>query len=468
MALVTGIEIDDRHLKVIQGEKEETGIKINKFSLLNFSSLSQTSQQIASFFRKLNLSSQRIILFIPRAKFSVHYVTFPTQSMEELNEMAKFRAKRQFLYTKEEIMHGFRAIGRDGTGTKTMLLVVRETVVKNYLQLFNNVKINPSVVTVNALGLANWFSLIFPSQEKEICLIDLDNYSTVVSILNKGKLVFSREINKGWEQVKDEDLRLGEIASEIQYTLSAYEKEELGPKIEEFLVTGAVKGGEKLAKVLQDTLGKEVRFLSSLEKFGIEKTAEEEFSPYREGYSLAKVLGCFASDEEFEINLIPKIEKKTTVKRISLPTLSPIWRETLLYFWFFFSLGFIFFWEAHRQNVYLNQLRAQHRLISKRIEALEEKQKIIGLILSHLRRPVTFLEAFRELTGSLPSRTFIQRLDFRASRKELKINGMAGSSNEITQLMENLQNSSLFKDVNQKYVRAGKEGYTFQIDIQIK
>ncbi|MCM8765688.1 MAG: PilN domain-containing protein [Candidatus Omnitrophica bacterium] len=468
MALVTGIEIDDRHLKVIQGEKEEAGVKINKFFLLNFSLLSQDSAQIVSSLKKLNLSLRRVVLFIPRTKFSVHYVSFPTQNPAELNEMAKFRAKRQLLYTKEEIMHGFRAIGRDGTGTKTMLLVVRETVVQNYLKVFNEARINASIVTLNALGLANWFGLIFPRQEKDICLIDLDNYSTLVSILNKGKLVFSREVNKGWEQFKSEELHLGEIASEIQYTLSAYEKEEFGPKIEEFLVTGAVKGGEKLAKTLQETLGREVKFLSSLEKFSLEKAAGEEISPYAEGYSLAKVLGCFAEDEEFEINLIPKVEKKPRVSKISLPALSPLGRKFLIYLWFFSSLGFIFFWEAYRQRTYLKQLRTQFKLVSKRIEVLEDKQKIINLILTHLRRPVSFLKVFKELSVKLPPRTFIQRLDFRASRKEMKISGVAGSSLEITQLMENLQNSPLFKNVNQKYVRAGKEGYTFQIDIEIK
>ncbi|MCM8778923.1 MAG: pilus assembly protein PilM [Candidatus Omnitrophica bacterium] len=468
MALVTGIEIDDRHLKVVQGESEATQIKVNKFFLLNFTSLSQELPQIVSSLKKINISSRRTILFIPRTKFSVHYVSFPTQNPEELNEMAKFRAKRQLLYTKEEIMHGFRAIGRDGTGTKTMLLVVRETVVQNYLKVFNEAKINPTIVTINALGLANWFELIFPQQNKDICLVDLDNYSTVVSILNRGKLVFSREVNKGWEQFKGDDSRIVEIASEIQYTISAYEKEEFGPKIQEFLVTGVSKGREKLAQALQETLGKEIRFLSPLEKFNLAETEKEEFFKAEEQHSLAKVLGCFSSEEDFEINLISKIEKKPAGIKISLPAFSPAMQKFLVYLWFFLAVGFIFFWEAHRQKVYLYQLRSQFRLISKRIESLEEKQKIINLILDHLRRPASFLEVFKELTGSLPPQTFLQRLDFRSERNELKISGFAGSSEEITRLLDNLQNCPLFKNVNQKYVRAGREGYTFQIDLQIK
>lgn len=350
-----------------------------------------------------------------------------------------------------------------------MLVVVRESVVSNYLKVLSEARINPSIVTINSLGLANWYNLIFSNQNRDICLIDLDNYSTLISILNKGKLVFSREVNKGWEFLKADDIHLGEMVSEIQYTLSAYEKEELGPVIKEFLVTGITKGGEKLAQSLKEALGKEGGFLSPLEKINFDKTLGIDIINQVEENSLARVLGCFEADKEFEISLIQRIEKrKAAPMGISLPSLSPLLRKILVYIWFFFALGFIFGWEIYRQNVYLNQLEKHSKLISKRIRILEERKKVIELILAHLSRPASFLDVFKELSVSLPPRVFIQRFDYRYPRKELKITGIAKAPEEITRLMENLQNSILFKNVEQKYVRAGREGYTFQIDIQLK
>jgi len=468
LSKIVGIEIDDHAIKVIQAENEGSGFSITKFMSSRFSSLSEELPRLATTLKGLGLDTKRVILFIPRSKFSVHYVSFPTKDPLELNEMAKFRAKRQLLYSKEEIMHGFRIIGSDPKGdSKIMLVVVREDVVNNYLKTLTASRINPFVITMNALGLANWYHHRFPQQNKDLCVVDIDFKTTVISVLNRGKLVFSREVNKGMEVLETSEAGASEIVMEIQHSLSAYDKEEIGPAMKEILVTGAVKGIEKLAMVLREALGMEVNFLSPLDGLILDEAVKEGVLGQAQDFSFSKVLGSLAAAENFDINIISRGAEK---KKSALSLYQTRILQILLYVWFFASIGAILGWEVYRQNSYASKLKKQLWAINKRIEALENKQKAINLTLAHLNRPASFLHVFKEIAEGLPPGIYLRRFEYRNQKKEVVIDGSATSSEEITKLMDNLQSSNLFKQVNQKYVRASgtKEGNTFQVEIQFK
>jgi Tfp pilus assembly PilM family ATPase len=467
MSHIVGIEIDDQMLKIIQGESEGQKFSISKFLSLHFSSPAEESVRIVSAIKSLNLDTKRVIFFIPRNKFSVHYVSFPTKDPKELNEMAKFRSKRQLLYSKEEITHAYRIIGLDPKGaTRIMLVVVRQDVVNNYLKPLMASRLSAFIITMNSLGLANWYGWHFAQANKDICLVDLDKRATNIGILKAGKLVFSREVNKGLEIFENSAERVSEIVMEIQHSLSAYDKEEIGPAMKEILVTGATRGIEILANSLRQTMDIEARCISPFEGVDFKEEVRQEILNQAEDISLAKILGCLAREERFDVNLVPP---ETEKKKTTVYLLQTKYATALLWLWFLVCLGAIVGWELYRLNSYASKLKAQLKIINKRIETLENKQRVVNLILGHLNRQGPFLEVLREIAISIPDGVLLRRLDYNRQKKNVVLDGTSSSSEAITRLMQTLQDSTAFKMANQKYVRSGgKEGNVFQIEVQLK
>lgn len=459
---IAGIEVADQMIKVFQGKVKGDTFFVSKLDIKSSSSLSEALDQLPNLIK--NLDTKRIVLFVPRNKFSVRYLGLPTKNIIEIRDMVKFKAKKQFVYAQKEVVHSFRIVGVDKRGhSKVMLAVSSKDAFQNYITPFKTLKIDPEIATMNSSGLANWYKLRFPEQKKTVCLVDLDWKETNICILSKGNFIYSREISIGVETIRGESQGLDNLIMQVRRSVSAYNKENIGPKIESIVITGAVEEIEKLTAKLKQTSELEINSVSPLENVNFDKSINDAMVQVSNRTSLAKVLGALSDFKNFKINFFAE-EREEKEKRLSF------YRQVAFYsiisVLLFSSIVAIIGWEFYRKIVYLEQAKELTQTINERVERLKARKKVVEKVLSHLKREGTVLNVLREIAKSAPPGVSLRRFDYRYGRRKVNIDGIAKTSDQVTRFMRNLQSSYFFSSVSQRYVRGTRKGEkTFALEI---
>lgn len=451
---ITGIEIGDKLIKAFKGKRMKDTLKVSNLIIQNSPSLSEALDKIPKVLKKLQ--PQNLVLFLPCSKFSTKYLKLPTGDPSEVREMVKFKAKKQFLYAQKEVMFSYNIIAKTPQGQyKVMLVVSRKDIVDKYLSPFQNFGIKPDVVTINSLGVKNWYNLKFPRNKKNLCLVDLDWTHTNVCILNKDKFVYSREIKRGVESIRGSNKGLDEIIMQLRRTVSAYDKENIGPKIEAIVITGAVEEIEQLCLKLKQNSDLEIDYISPIEKVKFNESISEVMIQVTNRMSLAKVLGALKPLGKFEINFFEE-EKEEKKRKLSF------YKKSIFYGLVFTLLSVSIIgtigWEYYRKLSYVTQLKKVNNEIEARIKKLKKREGVIEKVLSHLKREGTILNVVKEIGKGLPQGVMLKQFNYRYDRKKVSINGVAEKSGSVTQFIRNLRKSSLFNTVSQKYVRDSQGG----------
>jgi len=459
---ISGIEVSNQIIKIFQGKVENGTFHISKLYIKNSSSLPDALSQLPTLIKELD--TKEIILFIPRNKFSVRYLSLPTKNANEISSMVKFKAKKQFLYAQKEVVHSFTIIGTDARGhSKVMLVVSSKDAFEDYIVPFKKLRVKPVAVTMNSLGVVNWYKLLFPQEKRTICLIDLDWNETNVCILTKGKFIYSREISRGVESIRGGPQAIDDLIMQIRRSVSAYTKEDAGPKIEAITVTGAVEEIEKLSSKLKETSELEINAISPLKKVSFDESINDTMIQVSNRISLAKILGALSDSENFNINFLAEQREQ---KEERLIFYKEVTTYTIIFVLLISSIVTITWWEFHRKLTYLQQT---HQIVQKlqiRIDKLRTRKEIVGKVLSHLKRDGTVLNVLKEVAESLPEGVSLKRFNYKYDKRQLSIDGIAKSSQQVTTFIRNLQSSSLFSTVSQKYVRGIREDEkTFAIEI---
>jgi len=87
------IEIEDNQIKFSSVEFKENKFFVLKLGIFKKPLGDKEKKDIAKAFVH---SSDKIVVSIPRRKVSMHYQSFPSQKIDELQKMAHFQALKQF------------------------------------------------------------------------------------------------------------------------------------------------------------------------------------------------------------------------------------------------------------------------------------------------------------------------------------------------------------------------------------
>ncbi|MDP8216337.1 MAG: hypothetical protein P9L98_03330 [Candidatus Kaelpia imicola] len=376
----------------------------------------------------LHQNEESVIFVIPRREVSIHYHSFPSQKDEEINQMAGYQALRQFPYKDLNVLHSANVLFKISNGyTKVMLAVVGEETLNKYVSELTRF-ILPNRVTINSLGVVGFYKMI--RKDKDRVLIDIDNRSSNLCIIGGGKLLFCREINKGFYFIKDNGIT--PWLKEVSNSIAAFNKEKLNQDIRSLTIFGP-----RHISFMEDRRASlpfdDVEFIYQ-EKF-ISK--EEDFQFFGENseeiYSLVKLLGL-SSIQVPEFDLMPIGIAQRVVKK-------SLYRERKRAGVYFVLAALICMLivglEYKREEVYLDRLKSFVNSVSPAVKTLEMRKKINRVFLKHSRDAI-FLDLFKELVDIVPDNILLRRVDYEKN-SQLVIEGISSNADSIYELYENIK-----------------------------
>ena len=418
-----GLEIEDDHIKFCQADFYAGKFEIHKLGIFSLPLSPETTQFLRKTFRNWGSA---VRASIPRRKVSVHYPVFPSHKKEEIHHMAHYQALRQFPYRDINVNYSVSILSRLSQGTRVILAVVGEEIINRYLSEVKGF-ILPTAVTMNSLGILNFYKKIRGNQERIILALDAEYTNFVIT--SGGKMLFCREINKGYRIIEEKGVESWQ--AEILHSVNSFNKEGISSPISGVSIIGP--GNIKFLK----------EEISSLPFDDLEFIYQEDFirrgegceilGEKREEYLLAAVLGL-AVMEEMEIDLTPSAIIQEIYKRRVFKQKK---QAVLLWTVVFLEILCLFGLEYRRRKLYLRDINSVLRELNPTIQKLEEKKKVVDFFLSRSKMPF-FLDIFDKIVTTIPQGVFIQRLEYERE-SEIRIEGKSSSPQLIYDFYKSLK-----------------------------
>ena len=415
-------------------------------------------QEIHLFLRTNVLGQDNIVLGIPRRDIILRHLELPAEVAGNLKQAIQYQVQ-SFEPTEEDSYYfDYAIVNRTGKNKRLsiLLVMVRKSLLDNYLQLMYELGIQPALVTCSTLALTNLFLRNSKNlQDKTYILADVAPSSLELLVLHHGMPIYSQESlkvpNLSWK-----DLILKEINEAVS-------RIRLGPEssIEQIVLAG--ESSEEAYDALKDEIPG-CALLQSITH--LKSTAESRRYLQEAGTATGLAYTSMTRNPVVKINLLPD------AFRFKQPRWAYITAAVLGLVILLLLAGMLF----HRQVQDRRSLQELDREISSlkapvaRVQELrrqtEEREKEINTIEDLYRKKDAALEVLQELTIIIPDDTYLNNFLYRDGSISI-----AGLSDSATELIPILENSPLLHNVVQRgnifrNAQTGKDQFSIEAELE--
>ncbi len=337
----TTVDIGSHSIKAVRMMKNRDGISIIDTGIIDLPpdtlengkivDISIISSELETLFKRMNYHPKNIITTVANNNLLIRNLEVPVMSEDELAEAIKWEADDQLPFPVDQARFDYIILERDAEKIKVLLVAVKNEIVENFINPFENLGVDPRVLNVQPMAL---LSLLEYQGEltEPVAVLNIGDSASQVTIGTKNNIHLSRTIDTGgkdftetliegmgfsYQQAEDykmengiennneeehqEELDLdslqiattgmsGEeainslassLAEEISRSLDFFSMKNRGRKVNKIYITG---GGSKL-KGLKEVISKEtnseirdIETFKGLEIDKIEKPEDEMFT----------------------------------------------------------------------------------------------------------------------------------------------------------------------------------------------
>lgn len=193
-----GIDIGLKSIKVVQIERRNKTSIIKKYTEYEYpvkkcflDDMSIISG-ILSEIRK-TLSCRKCISAISVGKAYYRCIKMPEFTLKELKQVISWEAKDFDLMFNEEYVWDYEIIKKYEKGIQVLLTAAPKDLIMNYLRAFENSGLHLIALEVYPLATARFFSHV--DRKNNIAVICFSEGNCEITFLEKGKLIYTRNIN---------------------------------------------------------------------------------------------------------------------------------------------------------------------------------------------------------------------------------------------------------------------------------
>jgi type IV pilus assembly protein PilM len=410
----------------------------------------------------------------------------PVMPYEEIGKALRWELKDQVSFDIDEAVIKFIILGeneyQDGAKRIELItLVYRESDIEKRTQELKDIGLNIQNMMPLDFALSAYavYSRLIPEQEK-IAIVDIGSIRTIISVIEKGKLYFTREIGVGGDSITDamtgvfitdkgrievskdeaermkeehgipEDIKLlsmvrpvlEKLANQIRSSLEYYESQFRSERIKGLILAG---NGSRL-KGLPEYLSKEIRV--------------EILDVLPEN---ACAIGL-ALSVDTDFNMLPekfRREKKRLVQGLSLRMASIVF-------------GFIFLLSYSLLSVKAMNLKKEAGVYRLNWEELKDLNSLKTT--KHALRTAIAAISYREINTGMAMKEFsnlvlpglkLDSLIIKGNEPNVRIAGVIKNGNRLSEFMSILEGSDLFENVKLGFSKKN-EGYGLEaLDFEI-
>lgn len=210
---VVGIDIGTASIKLVEFSKSSGYFKLETYGVAQLtygssvtegkSPLSVTINTLRELMARASVKSKKIVASLPTSTVFVTVIDIPTSSGNEQRRAIEFEAKKIIPIPLEDVAVSWNVIPPADPKEKTdkqsiLLTAVPNHVIANYLKVFQELKLDPIAIEVEATALAR--SLI-GNDTSTVLIIDVGSKTATVNLIDRGYIYFSKNVNVGGEAI---------------------------------------------------------------------------------------------------------------------------------------------------------------------------------------------------------------------------------------------------------------------------
>ena len=261
MARLLAIEWDASEARVAVGRARGAGVVVEQAFTIPLpkraASDGPTGEKeigaaIAAALAQHGLSRSEALVAVGRANIELRFLTTPPTPPEELPDLVRFQAMRQFTTLGDDWSLDFVPLeeNRDG-GINVLAAAISPELVKQIRETCTAAGITCSQLVLRPFATA---SLLIGDQADNRCrmLVDLLSDEADLTVMAGGKVIFPRTIRLPVSDVGDVQGRA--LLGEIRRTVIAAQNQLGGRKVEQVVIFGDAKHHSPLKKLLEEEL----------------------------------------------------------------------------------------------------------------------------------------------------------------------------------------------------------------------
>jgi len=427
-------------------------------------------EALARAFRTLGLNKNRVVLSVPRHLVTARLLELPSVDPKEIQGMVNLQVGKQTPYSKEEILFDYTVIGPGREGYSRILLVIaRRNLIHERVEVLRKADIRVGKVVMSSEGTCQWFRIAIGRQKAQaergkVVVVDMDsNYSDFL-VLDRGRLVFTRNILIGTKHLLTERTKWEEkFLNEVLHTRDLYLQEDQGANLEQVFLAGASKS----IKDLPSLLGKDWRVpvvqTTPIQNIRVRGDIDIlQYAHFKQA-SVCSLIGSSMRPSGVRLDLTPdelrirRLMEKRTRQVVLLGVL--ITAVVML-------ISVLVGVRIYRKKDYLDRLKQTNAAIEKEAAAVERMRAVVDLVRDRLDARRRTLNILREIHRLTPKEIYFTNINIE-EKKKVVLQGNAFALSNVFAFVTILENSPVFENVKTTYTtakrRKGKEYTRFEI-----
>lgn len=432
---------------------------LKALSSVNASSFSEddTARAIQDFLHGLSVKKpQNTIISFPRNSVTLRNLRIPSANPNEIDDMIKLHVGRQVPYAKEEIVSGYRIIGKDTMGySKVMLAIVHRESIRKVFRILEKAGLYTDRVELSSDGALSWLcKAAKPADLKSgeaFIILDIDSAFTDFVVSTNENIVFSRVIALGADALSDES-KWQKFIGEMKQTMVISQGEEILQKPTRVFVSGAVEKLRALSSKIEIEFNLPSQVVDPLINLPLAKEVEKKPAEIFESVSFSALLGLGLDTLKKKINFVlPEAQIRRALRDRSREM---IFLASGIMYVILIVCG-IYLEKMNNRQAYLGMLNKRYEKIAGESEGLNEKMERIKRIKAKLDTRFSALNCLYEISKLMPPEIVLLNLNFQKDDK-VSIKGQSREMSDVFKFITILEGSPLFKDVSTRYTTRKK------------
>lgn len=404
-------------------------------------------EKLGRILKKLEYKNNQLILALPHKFATSRYLKVPTQIPHEIEKIVALQASTYLLSTFKELITGFLVIATEKTGYSDInLVIVQKEVIERYVRIFNKLAVKKFKITLSSFGLANLCNLIEPETATAVMIIEIEFPRVELAVSSNQGLIFSRSFNilkqeKDWQRL---------FVEEVNKTKEAYLKEIPGKELSKILIVGPAQN-YKMFEGISGQFKLPVGIIPYWEK--ISGTQDFQKNIQESSNSLAGIIGLGLKEIPESINLIPD-DLKAIVKNAYAR--KEIIRIAMFIAAITLVLGLAAYKNLENKTLYLKTLTAELKKIEKDALRLEDFEKKLEFMKSHLMKKPASLDIIYGLYQALPQNLSLNSLGYEEA-EQVVLRGQTPDLSSVFLFVSQLEKTAVFKNFQAKVKYVSKK-----------
>ena len=211
-SILVGVDIGTASIKLVELSKSSGHFTLETYGIAQLtygsavpegtSPLDITVKTLGELMRRSGVKTRKIVASLPTSTVFVTVIEIPRVSVKEQKQAIEYEAKKIIPIPLEDVTVSWNLIppaeGENPEKDSILLTAVPNHVIANYIRVFQELKLEPVAIEVEATGLSR--SLI-GQDTSTVLIVDIGSKTSTVNLIDRGYIYFSKNINVGGESI---------------------------------------------------------------------------------------------------------------------------------------------------------------------------------------------------------------------------------------------------------------------------